>query len=433
MKKELDEVLDTVKTRLQDTCFYYKEAKKNYFLPEDFRRSLNSCIMNSRTITFLLQKDKLSIPDFGSWYEIQQGIMKNDPNLIWLRDSRNSLEKEGDLDKFSELNMTLINSYTDKIPLSKNFIGIVDSIDDFDSKINILILFINNNQKYFRVTPFSYLEIQRRWVANTNPDHEILTTVANGLKSLLQILQNLIKHLDINVDINEIINELRYEIGQDEYRIMKKSISDGKHITFADRLNNIKKETLRSMMSNSEINESEMLVSSFQKSKSFKSNHETYFSTARHIFNKNSSFMLTFLLFRDKNLNNHYAPIFFDSDKQSLIAFIKSEILVIIKTEGIKSLSIAGEYVVREVQGCSDKDLQEAYKIAPKWEQLQQVSINSVGDCCYSSAKIIKKDNFIKLDGTSHNNGLDFNHSSINFIKDIIDYWQLKDIKNLYK
>ncbi|WP_434654019.1 hypothetical protein [Chromobacterium violaceum] len=91
------------------------QAENTYFEPELFRLNINNAIQTARTVTFLIQKDKDSIPSFDIWYE--QNVLKDiqdDRIMTWLKDARNSIEKEGDLDVNSYWQACHLYSYTQK-------------------------------------------------------------------------------------------------------------------------------------------------------------------------------------------------------------------------------------------------------------------------------------------------------------------------------
>jgi hypothetical protein len=61
--------------------------------------NVNNAIQTARTITFLIQKNKATINDFDRWYA--KNVLDRfggDSIMNWLKESRNYIEKEGDLD-----------------------------------------------------------------------------------------------------------------------------------------------------------------------------------------------------------------------------------------------------------------------------------------------------------------------------------------------
>jgi hypothetical protein len=103
--------------RLADYAQLLRQADQTYFEPNLFRLNAQNAIQTARTVTFLIQKNKSAIPNFDAWY--QQNVVQvlaTDPVMKWLKDSRNFIEKEGDLAMFSECVVELLFSYTERGP-----------------------------------------------------------------------------------------------------------------------------------------------------------------------------------------------------------------------------------------------------------------------------------------------------------------------------
>jgi len=97
--------------RLKDLAHTLRNCEETYFEPEVFRMNTNHFLQTSRTVTFIIQKNKESIPLFDNWYGLHVlNAWASDKVMTWAKDSRNKIEKEGDLDLHSELSATLIFS-----------------------------------------------------------------------------------------------------------------------------------------------------------------------------------------------------------------------------------------------------------------------------------------------------------------------------------
>jgi hypothetical protein len=103
--------------RLEDFGKLIRAADEAYFEPEDFRRALNAALQTARTVTFLLQKNKATIPGFN---DLHQRLIKDglgaDPFMKWMIEARNTVEKEGDLSTFSVMRARIVASHTDDTP-----------------------------------------------------------------------------------------------------------------------------------------------------------------------------------------------------------------------------------------------------------------------------------------------------------------------------
>src|SRR5882762_8060466 len=103
--------------RLKDLRQLIYQADQTYFEPDLFRLNVNNAIQTARTVTFMIQKNKETIKDFDAWYG--RNVLEpfsQDRIMKWLKESRNHIEKEGDLDINSRCDLETIFSYTDRGP-----------------------------------------------------------------------------------------------------------------------------------------------------------------------------------------------------------------------------------------------------------------------------------------------------------------------------
>lgn len=101
--------------RLKDLSIILNNCYDKYFDPELFRMFVNQFLQTSRTVTFIIQKNKKDIPDYDNWY--QHNVLnewKNDPLMTWAKNSRNIVEKQGDLDMYSKAKSKLIFSHLEE-------------------------------------------------------------------------------------------------------------------------------------------------------------------------------------------------------------------------------------------------------------------------------------------------------------------------------
>lgn len=101
--------------RLEDLSHLLHGCSETYFDPDLFRRNTNQFLQTARTVTFIIQKNKADIPEFEGWYrkQVLDGWAQ-DQIMTWAKDARNTIEKEGDLDINSTLNVSLIYSYLEE-------------------------------------------------------------------------------------------------------------------------------------------------------------------------------------------------------------------------------------------------------------------------------------------------------------------------------
>jgi hypothetical protein len=172
--------LTAVDQRLDDLHRLWHQAADAYFDPDAFRVAIQSAIQTIRTVTFILQKNKAIIPDFDRWYGEWQKTLGADPLMVWMRDARNTIEKEGDLDTHSYVRAEIVASYLDNGP------RVEVPAKLWDAPLQ-LVKSIPAGAVGDHVRKDGIVRIQRRWVENTLPDHELLDAVAiaYGRMSLL--------------------------------------------------------------------------------------------------------------------------------------------------------------------------------------------------------------------------------------------------------
>ena len=155
--------------RLKDLALILDNCFNHYFEPELFRLNLNQFLQTSRTITFIIQKNKEDIPQFDEWYKdnIQKPLMQS-PLMKWAKDSRNKIEKQGDLEMFSTASAKLIFSYDDTEDV------------EFLSCNSMLSINVKRLVRIARkdlptgVLDASAIKVERRWVGDSLPDWELL-------------------------------------------------------------------------------------------------------------------------------------------------------------------------------------------------------------------------------------------------------------------
>ena len=105
-----------VDKRLEDVHRQWHAAEAAYFDPEAFKVAIQTVIQNLRTVSFILQKQKSKFANFDAWYAPWQQKFAADPLMVWMRDTRNKIEKEGDLDAHSFVRAAILASYLDEGP-----------------------------------------------------------------------------------------------------------------------------------------------------------------------------------------------------------------------------------------------------------------------------------------------------------------------------
>lgn len=163
---------------------HWLEANRNYFVPEKFRLEMNACIQALRSVTFLLQKRKVDIPDFEAWYRRWQERLRADSLMKWSVEARNRIVKEGDLKLYSVLRVSIVGSYLEhEVPYLQYLASpklTSEKIFKDIPKLNIPPEVIKN----------SYLHLERRWVVNDLPNQELLSCLSYCWGFLAKLLSD---------------------------------------------------------------------------------------------------------------------------------------------------------------------------------------------------------------------------------------------------
>lgn len=184
--------------RLKDLGIHLQTCSGNYFDPDLFRMNANTFLTTARTVTFLIQKEKANIPDFENWY--RQAVIKPwgcEPIMTWAKESRNTIEKEGDLDQHSELSITLIFTHDEnddiRIPHNKQ--------DLVCSNISKLLHFAELKLPEW-VSEDAVVKVERRWIADSLPHVELLQAFVFIYAQHYKVCKSLLNYLSLEMDHN---------------------------------------------------------------------------------------------------------------------------------------------------------------------------------------------------------------------------------------
>ncbi len=157
--------------RLRDLSLLLSSCQRTYFSPEQFRLNVNQFLQTSRTVTFIIQKNKADLPNYEVWYNRLIDLWKVDPVMKWAVDSRNTIEKIGDLELYSKLQVALVTSYLeedDRVLEIESNKHIGDGIGQLHSLVR---------QSYAHLQGDEWaVKLGRTWVANSLPEFELLKT-----------------------------------------------------------------------------------------------------------------------------------------------------------------------------------------------------------------------------------------------------------------
>ena len=164
-----------------DAHALWHDAADAYHDPAGFRRTVDALIQATRNVTFRLQASKHEGPaSFAQWYE-EEGdrswltLMKNDPDMIWLKDARTEVTKRKGLSKASFVRVSIIDSYEEpavsllKLRADTPTAAVVDRAISRISR---------EHRKHQAV------EVVRRWEPESIVDRELLSMIRHCLHVL---------------------------------------------------------------------------------------------------------------------------------------------------------------------------------------------------------------------------------------------------------
>jgi hypothetical protein len=187
---EIAGALSAILRRLKQVRIHWHEALSIYFEPDRFRIAMQNCITTARSVTFILQGHKDSIPGFDEWYAPWRSRFAADPIMRWAVLARNKIEKQGDLETSSQMRAELIEGYVGNSVTDWTTMGISWSTDQIRRSIPQRLLSQH-------VIDHGVLSIERRWVDSELPDSEVLDALAHVYGQLALLVVDLHNHLGV--------------------------------------------------------------------------------------------------------------------------------------------------------------------------------------------------------------------------------------------
>jgi hypothetical protein len=309
--------LAAIDQRLADAHRLWHQAEAAYFDPDGFRLAIQNAIQTLRSVTFIVQNHKATIPDFVDWYGDYidekrgkrgkwQERLHAEPLMRWMVEARNKIEKQGDLESHSIVRVEIIASFYDDGPridvpahLFESTEAILRNIPD-----NLLGQHIRRN---------GVLRIQRRWVENTLPDYELLDAVAVYYGKLSELVYD--AHRQMGLDPPQTIHDeeggsfdlpsmgWRFPcmIGHEKPRALTVSLADGAKVEFETKNELVKIDAaeLAKLMDRLGSNAFEALKREYKTDAELAAG---YFVVAKAMFLRDGYHSSILLLFRDRKL-----------------------------------------------------------------------------------------------------------------------------------
>ena len=170
--------LPNTHTRLHQVRELWHRVAADYADPNAFVVSVNAALQALRSVSFMLKKERSRIPDFDAWYGPHEAGYRSDPLMRWLKDARNYVEKEGDLDLHSRARVNLLGVE----PLPEMEFEVPPLLDEEE------IASVIGPRLPERVRQVAVLAVERRWVSADMPDHELLDVLAYGYGKVAEVV-----------------------------------------------------------------------------------------------------------------------------------------------------------------------------------------------------------------------------------------------------
>jgi len=185
--------------RILEAHRLWHQALDCYFDPEGFRTNINAAIQALRNVTFAIQNEKQNIPNYDTWYPAWQARLKEDPVMRWLCDARTDIVHKKDLEMHSQATVT-VRCYETVLRAAVTF-------PPFLSGKAILKYLMDKDiidSNWGKVD--AYAVIERRWVVNDLPEHDILYYLAYGLGQLFLLVQEAHRSAQNSIDSCSVVD-----------------------------------------------------------------------------------------------------------------------------------------------------------------------------------------------------------------------------------
>lgn len=173
--------------RLLDAHALWHQAAAGYDDADTFRANLNACIEQMRSVTLVLQAEKDKISEFDAWYEPWRQRLKADVVMVWLNAARVQVFHIGDLAAQSRVRISV-----------QRFAAGAGHPIEFDLPADVPLAAVVAETRH-QLRHFPGVEglavVERRWVANDLPDHELLEALATCYRQLDAVVADAHQHL----------------------------------------------------------------------------------------------------------------------------------------------------------------------------------------------------------------------------------------------
>lgn len=198
-------LLASVHNRLSEVHKFWHDMLFGYQNPENFRISLNAAIQALRNTTFLLQSNKSIIPNFDQWYEQYRNLMKSDEILKWLHQARNVIVKQQDLELHS-IATARVRAWDDVSRLEFQISPFITTEQIAKDFVRMHVV-----KAPAPIANHAILNVERKWVVNDLPNHELLDVISHGYRFFQKLLVSGHEQAGLDVEICEAEYNPRHE------------------------------------------------------------------------------------------------------------------------------------------------------------------------------------------------------------------------------
>jgi hypothetical protein len=180
--------------RLVEAHVLWHQSLEQYHQPDLFQANLNATIQALRNITFILQSEKHSFTQFEDWYKRWQERIKADSILRWLKEARNTVVKQGELETSSMAVVKLV-AWKDDVLVEMSIPP--DTPPSLILRNIPLFELVNNTHLPPGDLEHAVIIIERRWSVTDLGGQEILEALAQAYGLLSDLV------LDAHVKLGE--------------------------------------------------------------------------------------------------------------------------------------------------------------------------------------------------------------------------------------
>lgn len=357
--------------------------------PELFRLNVNNFLQTARTISFLIQKEKESIPDFDGWhYENIAQPWSADEVMKWAKESRNKIEKEGDLELHSLAQATLVLGHLPETDQVLQFPGQSILFRGTEGLVKSAKQILPPE-----VAASSLIRVERRWVAEALPNHELLYALTVVYSRLHAACTSLTRHLGEKwpetiappsrfIDLTDTTSQAYWiKIGDGKHYRTRRSAVD--HSPSYDKLTPERRSEITALASR-------------LTERSLKSVHEWHEHMAELAF-AHDGFHLSMLFMYRKDLSLIRIIGTEPADRAEKYMFWR-DASAMLAAEGATAFVYVGELWLRRAPSPTDLNIDSLEIVG---EQLQLITVSAPGKLLETHWNIVRNGNKPRLEKTT--------------------------------